>query len=176
MSLGSLRTLVLLGLVVVGALAVLYPQLPGFSAVRTSGERKVAPDFALTDAGGSKVRLADYQGKVVLLNFWATWCGPCNVEIPWFSEFENACKDRGFAVVGVSMDEGGWKTVKPYIEQMKMSYRIVIGNDALAKAYGGVDSLPTTFLIDRDGKIAATHTGLIGRSTYEKEIAQLLGD
>jgi len=72
----------------------------------------------------------------VLLNFWASWCGPCKVEIPWFSEFENVYKERGFSVVGVSMDEGGWKTVKPYIEQMKMRYRIVIGDDSLARKYG----------------------------------------
>jgi peroxiredoxin len=167
----------LLGLVLLGALAIVYPHLSSVSAgLRTTKDRAPAPDFTFTDATGAAVRLSDYQGKVVLLNFWATWCGPCNVEIPWFNGFENTYKDRRFSVVGVSMDDGGWKTVKPYIEQMKMSYRIVIGDDALAEKYGGVDSLPTTFLIDREGKIAATHTGLIGKSTYEKEIAQLLVD
>jgi peroxiredoxin len=73
------------------------------------------------------------------------------------------------------MDEDGWKAVKPYIEQKKMNYRVVIGDDTLAQKYGGVDSLPTTFVIDRDGKIATSHIGLVGKSTYEKEIAQLLG-
>jgi cytochrome c biogenesis protein CcmG/thiol:disulfide interchange protein DsbE len=160
---------VLLALVLLGALAILYPQLHGVStALRTTRDRKTAPDFELTDAGGAQIRLADYQGKVVLLNFWATWCGPCNIEIPWFNEFEAAYKDRGLSVVGVSMDEGGWKTVKPYIEQKHLSYRIVIGDDALAQKYGGVDSLPTTFLIDRDGKIAASHRGWLTRPLMKK--------
>ena len=128
-SLRTLVLLVLLGLIALGALTILYPQLIGVSAaLKTTGDRRTAPDFEFTDASGTKIRLADYKGKVVLLNFWATWCGPCNVEIPWFNEFETAFKDRGLSVVGVSMDEGGWKTVKPYIEQRQVSYRIVIGD------------------------------------------------
>jgi peroxiredoxin len=175
MSTASIRTLVLLGLVVLGMLTILYPQLPGVSAaLRPTGDRKAASDFELRDASGAEFRLANYRGKVVLLNFWTTWCGPCEVEIPWFNEFENTYKERGLSVVGVSMDEAGWRAVKPYIEQLKMNYRVVVGDDSLAQKYGGVDSLPTTFLIDRDGKIATSHTGLVGKTTYEKEIAQLL--
>src|SRR5262245_37814470 len=81
--------------------------------------RKPAADFALQDSTGQTVRLSDYKGKVVLLDFWATWCGPCKVEEPWLKEFETTYKDRGFAVLGVSMDEEGWKVVKPYIEKQK---------------------------------------------------------
>jgi cytochrome c biogenesis protein CcmG/thiol:disulfide interchange protein DsbE len=175
MSVGSLGT-ALLGLVVLGALTISYLQSPGDVAVRAAGDRKSAPDFALKDISGAEVRLSGYRGRVVLLNFWASWCGPCNVEIPWFNEFENAYKERGFSVVGVSLDEGGWKTVKPYIEQMKLRYRIVIGDDSLARKYGGVDALPTTFLIDREGRIAASHIGLVGKAACEKEIAQLLAN
>src|SRR5712671_2004016 len=86
------------------------------STVKAEADRRPAPDFALKDADGKTVHLSDYKGKVVLLDFWATWCAPCKIEIPWFMEFEQQLKDRGFAVVGVSMDEDGWGVVKPYLQ------------------------------------------------------------
>jgi peroxiredoxin len=138
-------------------------------------ERKTAASFSLLDANGARVALSDYKGKVVLLNFWATWCGPCKIEIPWFIEFNSAYKDRGFAVVGVSMDDDGWKSVKPYIAEKKIEYTVILGNSQVSKSYGDVDSLPTTFIIDRDGRIAFVHMGLVGRDTYEKEIQSLFG-
>jgi len=136
--------------------------------------RKPAPNFTLLDSNGAKVTLASFKGKVVLLNFWATWCGPCQVEIPWFIEFNKTYKARGLAVVGVSMDEDGWKSVKPYLATKKIDYPIVVGTEDVAKSYGGVDSLPSTFIIDRDGKIAFSHSGLVGKDTYETEIRGLL--
>ena len=136
--------------------------------------RKPAANFALLDSNGAKVTLASLKGKVVLLNFWATWCGPCQVEIPWFVEFNKTYKARGLAVIGVSMDEDGWKSVKPYLATKKIDYSIVVGTEDVAKTYGGVDSLPSTFIIDRDGKIAFSHTGLVGKDTYETEIRSLL--
>jgi peroxiredoxin len=142
-----------------------------------SDGRKEAPDFTLQDANGATVHLSDYKGKVVLLDFWATWCGPCKVEIPWFMEFEQQYKDRGFAVLGVSMDEGGWPDVKKYVEKEKINYRILLGNDQVGETYGGVDSLPTTFLIDRDGRIAAKHEGIEpsnGKDEIRDEIIRLL--
>ena len=138
-------------------------------------DRKPAPEFTLKDANGQTVHLSDYKGKVVLLDFWATWCGPCKIEIPWFMEFESQLKDRGFAVLGVSMDEDGWNVVKPYIQQLKVNYRIVLGNDQVGEIYGGVESLPTTFLIDRRGKIASVHIGLSsGKDEFKNAINQLL--
>ncbi|HYL78951.1 MAG TPA: redoxin domain-containing protein [Bryobacteraceae bacterium] len=145
------------------------------AAVKPEKERKAAPEFALKDANGQTVHIADYKGKVVLLDFWATWCAPCKVEIPWFMEFEQQLKDRGFAVLGVSMDEDGWETVKPYIQQLKVNYRIVLGTEQVGQLYGGVDSLPTTFLIDRQGKIASIHIGLSrGKEDFRNDIVQLL--
>ena len=135
---------------------------------------KSAPDFSLKDSDGRAVRLSDYRGKVVLLNFWATWCGPCKVEIPWFIEFEQKYKDRGFAVLGVAMDDEGWSAVRPYITERKMNYRILLGDDTVAQQYGGVDSLPTTFLLDREGKIIGRHVGLVSKSDYENEIKDTL--
>jgi thiol-disulfide isomerase/thioredoxin len=142
--------------------------------VKQNTDRKPAPEFALKDVDGRTVSLAEYKGKVVLLNFWATWCGPCKIEIPWFVEFEQKYKDRGFAVLGVALDEEGWEVVKPYLEQAKVNYRVVVGNDSVATLYGGVDSLPTSFVLDQDGRIAATHVGLVSKSEYENEISQLL--
>jgi cytochrome c biogenesis protein CcmG/thiol:disulfide interchange protein DsbE len=139
-------------------------------------ERKLAPDFTLKDSNGATVRLSDYRGKVVLLDFWATWCTPCQVEIPWFMEFEQSLKGRGFAVVGVSMDEDGWDVVKPYIQRRRINYRILRGDDRTGELYGGVESLPMTFLLDRQGRVAAVHVGLASdKDGFLHEITELLG-
>ncbi len=144
------------------------------AAVKPVKERKKAPEFSLKDSTGKALKLSDLKGKVVLLNFWATWCGPCKIEIPWFIEFEQKYKDKGFAVLGVSMDEEGWKDVKPYVDSKKINYRVVVGDDTTATLYGGVDSLPTTFILDREGKIAAVHVGLVSKSDYASDIEQVL--
>jgi peroxiredoxin len=146
------------------------------AAVKPDKDRKTAPEFALKDSNGQTVHLTDYKGKVVLLDFWATWCGPCKVEIPWFIEFEQQFKDRGFAVLGVSMDEDGWDAVKPYIEDHKINYRVMLGSEQVSDIYGGLDSLPTTLLIDRQGKIASVHIGLsLGKEEFRDDIDHLLG-
>jgi cytochrome c biogenesis protein CcmG/thiol:disulfide interchange protein DsbE len=95
--------------------------------------------------------------------------------MPWFMKFEKQYRDQGFSVLGVSMDDDGWKSVRPYITAQKINYRVVVGDEPLTKLYGGVEALPTTFLIDRDGRIVYTHTGLVGKDDYEKEIVELLG-
>jgi peroxiredoxin len=149
------------------------------SAVQTHAAKNLKPaaEFTLKDANGTAVKLSDYRGKVVLLNFWATWCGPCTLEIPWFIQFEQQYKDRGFAVLGVSMDEEGWAAVKPYVTEHKMNYRVLLGNDSVSQLYGGVESLPTTFMIDREGNVAfPPHIGLINKSEYVSEIQSLLGN
>ena len=157
----------------------LYFYAPRPRAVRTGPvkpdkDRHQAPDFALKDVNGQTVRLSDYRGKVVLLDFWATWCGPCQIEIPWFVDLERRNKDKGFAVLGVSMDDDGWESVKPFLSQLGVNYRVVIGDGETAQLYGGVDALPTTFLIDRGGKIAAVHVGLTDRRDFEDGVEQLL--
>jgi peroxiredoxin len=141
---------------------------------KTEENPRTAADFKLRDATGVDVRLSDYKGKVVLLNFWATWCSPCKAEIPWFENFQRTYANQGFAVIGISMDEDGWKAVRPYMEATRINYRIAIGDNALAQKYGGVESLPETLLIDRDGRIASRHIGIVSKSDYESEIVQLL--
>ena len=144
--------------------------------LKTTNERQVAPGFSLKDANGQTVTLAEYKGKVVLLNFWATWCGPCEAEIPWFIDFERTYADRGFAVLGVSFDDDGWKSVRPYIAAHKINYRITVGEQVMQEQYGGIDALPTSFMIDRQGRIATTHVGLVNKSDYQNEILVLLND
>jgi len=160
-----------------GAVAILAScesPIPENVHLKSVNERKATPDFALKDATGATVKLSSYKGKVVLLNFWATWCGPCKIEIPWFMDFQKTYKDRDFAVVGVSMDEDGWDAVKPYVEQKKMNYQVVLGNDQVSQLFGSIESLPTTIVIDREGRIASMHIGLVSKSTYQKEIEKLL--
>lgn len=152
------------------------------ASVRPNQERNPAPEFELKDVNGHVVRLADYRGKVVLLDFWATWCGPCKIEIPWFKEFERQNKDKGFAVIGVAMDEEGWDVVKPFASSIGINYRLVLGDEKLAEQYGkavpelhgDVEALPTTFLIDRGGKIASVHIGLASKRDFEDGIETLL--
>jgi peroxiredoxin len=135
--------------------------------------RKTAPDFTLSDSTGAIVRLSDYKGKVVLLDFWATWCHGCKIEIPWYMEFQQKYKDKGLSVIGVAMDDDGWKAVRPFTDENKINYMIVVGNQGLAKQYG-VDALPVTLLIDRDGRIAESHPGMVDKEVFEKEIQMLL--
>ncbi|MCC6365641.1 MAG: TlpA family protein disulfide reductase [Bryobacterales bacterium] len=142
--------------------------------LQPSKARKPAPDCALKDSTGATVKLKAYRGKVVLLNFWATWCHGCKQEIPWFAEFETRYREKGFAAVGVSLDEGGWKVVKPFLDGAHVPYRMVLGDDAVAKRYA-IDSLPDTFLIDRRGKVAAVYrSGMVDRANLEANIRALL--
>jgi len=143
-------------------------------AVKEPKDRKHAPDFSLKDADGRTVKLSDYRGKVVLLDFWATWCGPCKIEIPWFIDLQRRNKDRGFEVLGVAMDDDGWESVKPFVSEHGVNYRIVLGNDQAVQNYGGVDALPTSFLIDRDGNIAAVHVGLAPKKDFIDGVEALL--
>ena len=143
-------------------------------AAAAESPREDAPDFTLKDVENRDVKLSDYEGKVVLLNFWATWCGPCKIEMPWFVEFQQKYKDRGFSVIAVSMDEEGWDVVRPFIEDLKPNFPVVIGNDEMGDDFGGVVALPTTFIIDKEGKIASSHQGLVSKGDYEEDIEELL--
>ena len=142
--------------------------------IRKESKRKKAPNFELTAADGSTVRLSDYAGKVVLLDFWATWCVPCKASVPWFNEFQSKYGADGFAVLGVSMDESGWAAVKPFVEKMQVVYRVVLGTRRVAYLYGDVNALPIAFFIDRNGRVAAIHPGSAGKKEYEKVIRALL--
>lgn len=135
-----------------------------------------APDFELKSLDGKSYKLADLRGKAVLLNFWATWCPPCKIEIPWFIELQKQYANQGLVVVGVAMDDdtNKQKVVGDFVSQMKIDYPILLGTDQVADQYGGVDALPTTFFIGRDGKIVRRVMGLAGHSEFEEAIQAAL--
>jgi cytochrome c biogenesis protein CcmG/thiol:disulfide interchange protein DsbE len=165
-----------------GAPAFFYDATQTFDVITPKISRKPAADFTLTDNKGKTITLSDYKGKVVLLDFWATWCGGCKLEIPWYMEFYKKYKDQGLAVIGVSMDDEGWKVVRPFLAKKRdaetggiiaMEYPIVIGNDSLGHSFD-LTSMPMTLLIDRDGKIAVSHTGVVDKDNFEANIRELL--
>jgi thiol-disulfide isomerase/thioredoxin len=132
-------------------------------------------NFTMKDVAGKNVTLADFKGKVMLLDFWATWCGPCKVEIPHFIEFQEKYGRKGFQVVGISVDDTVEK-LEPYVRDMKMNYPVLQGlnHDDVQDAYGPILGIPVSVLISRDGKVCATHTGLTDKDIFEREIKALL--
>lgn len=133
-----------------------------------------APAYELPDLTGRLVSNAEFAGKVVILDFWATWCPPCREEIPHFIKLQDKYRDQGLAIVGVSLDAGGAKEVAPFAEEYKINYAMLIANDDLAKAFGGIVSIPTTFVIDRQGKIVKRFIGYTPPEVFEATIAPLL--
>jgi thiol-disulfide isomerase/thioredoxin len=132
-------------------------------------------DFTLKDLNNADVRLADFKGKVILLDFWATWCGPCKVEIPGFVEMQNAYGPEGLQVVGISIDDR-LEQLKPFADEMKMNYPVLqgLGRDDVTDALGPIYGVPTTLLISREGKVCATHAGMTPKETFERQIKELL--
>lgn len=146
------------------------------AVLRPASDRKAAPEFVLQDSSGKTASLKRYRGKVVLLDFWATWCTGCKKEIPWFSGFQRTYGAKGLAVVGVSMDEGGWSVLKPFLAKTGVPYRMLLGDDPTAQRYG-IQTLPDTFLIDRQGKVAAAYlAGLVDKEDVETNIQALLSE
>ena len=139
-----------------------------------ASSRKPLPPITLTDSKGAPVNLSAYKGRVVLLDYWATWCEGCKEEIPWFVEFQEKYGKTGLVVIGASLDDDAWKSVNPYLRQHKINYRIVIGTMDSAKQFGVDKGMPVTLLVDRTGKIADVHPGMVDKVAFEREIQILL--
>jgi thiol-disulfide isomerase/thioredoxin len=172
---------------------VLAAAVAGFAGCKSSGSQAASlvsqkplpsePEVTFKDLQGKDVSLSSLKGKVVLVNFWATWCEPCQVEIPWMIGFQKKYADKGFTLLGVAMDEEGKSVVDPYVQKTQfdvdghpstMNYPIVLGNDDLADKFGGLLGLPTTYVISRDGKIVKRYIGLATESDLDKIIQSLL--
>jgi thiol-disulfide isomerase/thioredoxin len=170
-----------LGIVLVVYLADKTTRLrPSVSAEgRSQSARANAPDFSLRNMDGTHTSLAQYKGKVVLVNFWATWCAPCRVEIPWLIGMQQKYGPRGFTVVGLAMDDEEEAVVVPFVskekfsvngQQLTMNYPILIGTAEVADKFGGLLGFPTSVLISKDGKVVTTITGIIDEDAMSKKI------
>jgi len=176
---GKRNPLIILVVAIVTAL-MLYM---GFHAARRSGggsaqldfKGQPAPAFELKSLDGKTVRLADFRGKAVLLNFWATWCQPCKIEMPWFVELQNKYGAEGLQVVGIAMDDASEQDIAKFAKDMGVNYPVLIGKESVGDAYGGVQFLPTTFFLDRDGKVVDRVFGLKSRSDIEDDVKEALG-
>jgi peroxiredoxin len=140
-----------------------------------AGAKKANLDFTVSDMNGEKVALSSFKGKVIVLDFWATWCPPCKAEIPGFVELQQAYGEKGLQIVGVSVDDTADK-LKPFAAEFKMNYPVLVGvdRDDLQDAYGPMWGIPTTFVIARDGRICRKNSGLVGKQKYETDIKGLL--
>jgi peroxiredoxin len=137
-------------------------------------QSSLAPDFSLESLDGKTMRLSDFRGKAVLLNFWATWCGPCKVEMPWFVDLQNQYGSQGLQIVGVAMDDASKEDIGKFAKDMGVNYPILIGKESVGDQYGGVPALPESFVITRDGKIMDKIIGLRGKADIEDAIKKAL--
>jgi len=136
--------------------------------------KPVAPNWQLRDINGKPINLADFKGKVVILDFWATWCPPCRQEIPGFVTLQRKYQDKGLVIIGVSLDQQGPGVVKPFVRELGMNYPVVMGDEKIVSDYGGIEAIPTTFIIDRQGEVVTAHQGFTDNATFEAEIRPLL--
>ena len=176
------RTFILFGVITLVTIAIygslrasriLHSQATAAS-VGDDSPLEPAPDFELKSLDGRAVKLSDFGGKVVGLNFWATWCAPCRVETPWLVDFYRQFKEQGLEVVGVSMDDGNQEHVADFVKEMGINYTVLMGSHAVGDAYGGLRFLPQTFFIGRDGKIIKHSFGTRSKSDFEDAIKQSL--
>ena len=147
----------------------------GNESMSGPGPSGLAPDFTLPSFDGENVRLAEFRGKAVLLNFWATWCGPCKILTPWFVDLQNQYGPQGLQTIGVALDEDATRVeLGEFADKMRVNYPLLIGNEKMAQAYGGLPALPETFFIGRDGTIVGKIVGLKGKGEIESMIKKAL--
>lgn len=138
------------------------------------GYGTTAPDFTLETLDGQSLSLSSLRGKAVLVNFWATWCGPCKIETPWLVELQNEYGSQGLQIVGVAMDDSGKDEIARFAKDNGMNYPVLLGKEAVGEAYGGVPALPESFFVGRDGKIVDKIMGIEGKAEIEVAIRKAL--
>ncbi len=174
------KTIILGGLSIAAAAALLAanaarkPSPSANDTTNVSASPVPAPAWELQNVEGKAVKSSDFAGKVVILDFWATWCGPCRMEIPGFIELQRKYADKGLVVIGVSLDRDGTAALKPFMAKTGINYPIVLGDETIVSAFGGVEAIPTTFIIDRKGQIVRKHVGYAEKAEFEAAIKPLL--
>ncbi|MDH5405631.1 MAG: TlpA family protein disulfide reductase [Candidatus Aminicenantes bacterium] len=154
-------------------LGVALFSLSGFGKIKGQSSSSPAPDFALPDLEGKTVKLSDFKGNVIILDFWATWCPPCVQEIPHFIELYEQYKENGFQMIGIAIQSGSATNVKQFVEKHGINYPILMGNKEITREYGGINAIPTTFVIDRQGRIVEKYIGYRAKEIFEKQLKSL---
>jgi thiol-disulfide isomerase/thioredoxin len=165
------------GLVLLGGTVRAHGQdAKGGSSAAGPGIGTQAPDFTLKvlDGSGKTMQLSTLKGKAVLVNFWATWCEPCKIEMPWLVELQKKYGPQGLQIVGVTLDDADEKTIADFARKMKINYPVVIGTEKVADLYGGINGMPMTFYLDRSGKVVNRVLGLVSESEIEESIKKSL--
>jgi peroxiredoxin len=152
-------------------LFALFFNVPGNSQTL---QKQKAPNFSLKSYDGKIVELAKLRGKVVVVNFWATWCPPCRAEIPDFIKVYDVNKSKGLEIIGIALDEDGWSKVNPFVERNKINYPIVLGTMEVVQQYGGIEGIPTTFIVDKKGNIVDHQVGMLTKEMLDQKIKVLL--
>ncbi len=170
------RSIAVLVVFILAGVSIFLFARPKTEDMRTKSvdQTQAAPEFSLLDVNGTTVKLSDFKGKVVVLNFWATWCGPCKKEIPDFIELQNQYGKDGLQFIGVAIDQEGLSVIKPFSEKLKINYPTLIGNDEVFAKFGGRDAIPVTILIDKKGMIKTTYIGMRKKEALEEMVLALM--
>lgn len=164
--------LIFLGSLVLIIAAFILTKQPAMS--KDAGLGKKAAEFTLTDINGARKSLSDFKGKVIILDFWATWCPPCRQEIPHFISLYDQYKAQGLEIIGIALDNGGAEVVSAFSGRNKINYTVLLGNDEVSDLYGGIAAIPTTFILDKDGNIRKKYIGYNEKEVFERDIKELL--
>ena len=174
----GIAAVLIVGGIAVAWMSVSQPQTeqaaPAMPMAGNDMANAMAPDFALPDLEAKTVKLSDFDGQVRIVDFWATWCPPCRKEIPHFQALHEQYGENGLTIIGISLDQNGAEAVIPFGQKMKMTYTSVIGNPEVAQAYGGIQYIPTTFIIDKQGKIYKKYVGYTDMATLEGDVKTLM--